>query len=112
MDGIAYLYERTAHKNDFNIVKFTGLNRKTIIHKDLNLNLHDGCKQITENYFKLNKDNISNFATFRDAGYFNSHKFDTSILESGYKCFMTYRKADYLKTLSILLTKYLKIKQI
>ena len=35
---------------------------------------------------------------------------DTSILELGYECFMTYRKPDYLKTLSILFTKYLKNK--
>ena len=106
MDAIAYLYEKTAHKNDFNIVKFTGMNRKTIIHQDLDY----ACKQITENYFKLTYDNVSNFATFRTMGYFNSHKFDTSILESGYECYMTYRKPDYLKTLSIILANYLKYK--
>ena len=110
MDAIAYLYEKTAHKNDFNIVKFTGMNRKTIIHEDLNLNLDYGCKKITENYFKLNKNNISNFATFRAVGYFNSDKFNTSILESGYECYMTYRKPDYLKTLSIILANFLKYK--
>ena len=37
------------------------MNRKTIIHEDLNLNLDYGCKKITENYFKLNKNNLSNY---------------------------------------------------
>ena len=95
LDAMLYMFEKTRHLYDYNIVKFTGYARQSYIKEDIKLDL-----ERTDNFFTLPMNEQKKVFAYNIGGFnpkYVTEYWSSSILEKGFKPYITYYNKEFAK---------------